>query len=89
MALSHSYNTIAGGKNTAGTGGVSGNEYPTSGENIYDKESPNDTVEILMFALGTDGDAASADADAYFDFFYDPFSFIIINFSSCTNYPSI
>ena len=47
MALSHSFNTIAGGKNTAGTGGVSGNEYPTSGENVYDKESPNDTVEIL------------------------------------------
>jgi len=72
MALSHSFNTIAGGKNTAGTGGVSGNEYPTSGENVYDKESPNDTVEINMFALGTDGDAASADSDCFFNFFYDP-----------------
>jgi hypothetical protein len=72
MSLSHSFNTIAGGKNTAGTGGVSGNEYPTSGENIYDKEDPNDTVEINMFALGTDGDAASADSDAIFDFYYDP-----------------
>ena len=72
MALSHSYNTIVGCKNTAGTGGVGGNEYPTSGETILDKESPNDTVEINMFALGIDGDAASADADAIFDFYYDP-----------------
>lgn len=72
MALSHSYNTIVGCKNTAGTGGVSGNEYPSSGETIYDKESPNDTVEINMFALGTDGDAASADSDCFFNFFYDP-----------------
>lgn len=71
MALSHSFNTIAGGKNTAGTGGVSGNEYPTSGEDINDKQDPNDTVEINMFALGIDGDAASADSDCYFDFFYD------------------
>ena len=72
MALSHSYNTIVGCKNTAGTGGVTGNDYPTSGETIQDKQSPNDTVEINMFALGTDGDAASADSDAFFDFFYDP-----------------
>ena len=71
MALSHSYNTIVGCKNTAGTGGVSGNEYPTSGETIQDKESPNDTVEINMFALGIDGDAASADSDCFFDFYYD------------------
>jgi hypothetical protein len=71
MALSHSYNTIVGCKNTASTGGVGGNEYPTSGEDINDKESPNDTVEINMFALGTDGDAASADCDCFFDFYYD------------------
>lgn len=71
MSLSHTFNTIAGGKNTAGTGGVGGNEYPTSGETISDKETPNDTVEVNMFALGTDGDAASADADVTFDFFYD------------------
>ena len=71
MALSHTFNTIAGGKNTAGTGGVGGNEYPTSGETILDRQNPNDTVEINMFALGTDGDAASADADCFFDFYYD------------------
>jgi hypothetical protein len=71
MALPHTHNVIAGGKTAAGTGGVGGNEYPTSGENIYDRENPNDTVEAVMFALGTDGDAASADADLVFDFFYD------------------
>lgn len=71
MSLSHTFNTIAGGKNTAGTGGVGGNEYPTSGETISDKETPNDTVEINVFALGIDGDAASADADCFFDFYYD------------------
>lgn len=71
MALTHSFNTIAGGKNTAGTGGVSGNEYPTSGEDIFDRQSPQDTVETVIFALGTDGDAASADSDVIVDFFYD------------------
>jgi len=71
MALPHTLNVIAGGKIAAGTGGVGGNEYPTSGENVYDRENPNDTVEVVMFALGTDGDAANADADLYFDFFYD------------------
>lgn len=72
MALPHTLNIIAGGKTPAGTGGVGGNEYPTSGENIYDRENPNDTVEVVIFALGIDGDAASSDADLYFDFFYDP-----------------
>jgi|14BtaG_2_1085337.scaffolds.fasta_scaffold00084_37 hypothetical protein len=71
MALSHSFNTIAGGNNTAGTGGVGGNEYPTTGEDINDRQSPQDTVEAVMFALGTDGDAASADTDVYVDFLYD------------------
>jgi len=71
MALTHSFNTIAGGQNTAGTGGVGGNEYPTSGEDINDQQSPNDTVEANMFALGTDGDAAYADTDVTVDFFYD------------------
>ena len=71
MALPHTLNVIAGGKIAAGTGGVGGNEYPTSGENIYDRENPNVTVDVVMFALGTDGDAANADADLYFDFFYD------------------
>lgn len=71
MSLSHTFNTIAGGKNTASTGGVGGNDYPTTGESVLDKESPNDTAQCNMFALGTDGDSASADADVYFDFFYD------------------
>lgn len=72
MALPHTLNIIAGGKIAAGTGGVGGNEYPTSGENIYDRENPNDTVEVVIFSLGTDGDAAYSDADLIFDFFYDP-----------------
>jgi hypothetical protein len=71
MALTHSFNTIAGGKNAAGSGGVSGNEYPTTGEDIFDRQSPQDTVETVMFALGIDGDAASADSDVIVDFFYD------------------
>ena len=71
MALTHSFNTIAGGKNAAGSGGVSGNEYPSTGEDIFDRQSPQDTVETVMYALGIDGDSASADSDVIVDFFYD------------------
>lgn len=68
MSLSHSFNTIAGGQNTAGTGGVGGSDYPTG--TVYHREYPSTTVDVDYFAFRQDT-ASSVDVRVDFDFFYD------------------
>lgn len=70
MGLPHTQNLIIGSKNTAGSGGVGGNDYPTSGESILDRESPSTTVVTDFFGFRQDN-PSSADADVILDFFYD------------------
>lgn len=68
MALSHSFNTIAGGQNTAGSGGVGGSDYPTG--TVYHRQHPSTTVEADYFAFRQDT-VSSVDVDLDFDFLYD------------------
>jgi hypothetical protein len=70
MGLPHTQNLIIGSKNTAGSGGVGGNDYPTSGEAILDRESPSTTVITDFFGFRQDL-PSSADSDVILDFFYD------------------
>jgi hypothetical protein len=68
MSLSHSFNTIAGGQNTAGSGGVGGNDYPAG--NVYHRQAPSTTVDVDYFAFRQDS-VSSVDVNVDFDFYYD------------------
>jgi hypothetical protein len=68
MALSHSFNTIAGGQNTAGSGGVGGNDYPAG--TVTHRQFPSTTVDADYFAFRQDF-GSSVDVDLDFDFLYD------------------
>lgn len=68
MALSHSFNTIAGGQNTAGSGGVGGSDYPAG--DVTHRQHPSTTVDADYFAFRQDS-ASSVDVDLDFDFLYD------------------
>lgn len=68
MSLSHSFNTIAGGQNTSGTGGVGGSDYPAG--TIYHRQAPSTTVDVDYFAFRQDT-SSSVNVRVDFDFFYD------------------
>ena len=68
MSLSHSFNTIAGGQNTAGSGGVGGSDYPAG--TVYHRQHPSTTVDVDYFAFRQDF-GSSVDVNVDFDFYYD------------------